>query len=430
MSSQNVRRSTYVLGLLVWFSAALFYFYQYILRVSPMVMVDFIRLDFNLDAGDFGSLMAITTFFYAASQIPIGVLSDLFSARRTVLFSLVACIGGVGLFGYTDNLFLAYVGRALIGLGSAAAFISVSKISSDWFPIRQKSFWFAATVIMGTAGAVIGSKQLAESVTLHGWREILGYLTWLGVGVLIINFIFIKDKPYPDSSANFAPDTPASTALSIKARQHLWHQIREVFFSRICWLYALVAMGMYLSISVFSDLWGVPFLQQKYGLTREIAAHQISFSYYGSCIGVLIAAFASRYFGNTRYIIAGSALMISLSLCGLVFAQGISSSTVSVLVFIIGFFAGAEILCFSEACSHMDVRVAATVTGFLNFIITLGGAIVQKLLGSALDFFWSGEISVTGARIYNVFDYQNAFILVLLISCFSSILSLFLPKDI
>ena len=130
----------YKRGLVVWFVAVIYYFYQYVLRVSPSVMIGDWMLAFSLDAKWLGYLVATTTFFYALVQIPIGFFSDLFGARRMILYSILACVIGVGAVAWTESLAVAFVGRALIGLGSAAGFICVSKIASEWFPPKQKAF--------------------------------------------------------------------------------------------------------------------------------------------------------------------------------------------------------------------------------------------------------------------------------------------------
>lgn len=417
----------YSAGVIVWFSAALYYLYQYILRVSPMVMVDPIRFDFDLDAASFGTLMAITTFMYSAFQIPIGILSDLFNARRMILLSLMACVAGTALFGYTENLFLAYIARILIGMGSAAAFICVSKISSDWFPIEQKSLWFAAAVMMGTTGAVLGGKPLAQLVTDYGWRETLGILTWVGVGILVINFIFLRNK---QKNTTGTAHNKISDSQQKEKQSEIKSQIMEVFFSKACWIYAFVGMGMYLSISVFADLWGVSFFQEKYGVAREAAAQSISMTYYGTCAGVLSTALLSHYIKNSRMIIGGSALMVSTLMAIIVFSEGLGFTTISLLMIMVGFFAGGEVLCFSESCKHMSVNVAATVTGFLNFVITLGGAIMQKGFGSALDWFWDGQLTAEGTRFYSVANYKSTLLILILVSLLSFVLAFFLPDDV
>lgn len=415
----KMTKQLYMMGIMAWFMGSLYYLYQYILRVSPMVMVDDIRADFLLDASTFGSLMAIGTYCYSAMQIPVGILSDLFGARRMIVLSLVSCIIGIGLFSYTEYMPLAYLGRILIGLGSAAGFVCASKISSEWFPAHQKPLWFAGVVVMGTFGAYLGGNPLAQLVAERGWRESLQVLTIVGVGVLVLNLLFLRDR----TSSQLG-------SLPTLSRHETWKQIKTVFLSRYCWMYAIVALGMYLSISVFADLWGVPFLQNKFGVDREIAATTISMAYFGVCAGVVVTSLLSQFIKDSRPIIGISALLVAVLMAVVTFYEGLSFPMVTVLMFMIGVFAGGEVLCFAQACEHMPVSVAATVTGFLNFIITLGAATIQQGFGYALDWFWSGLLDAESGRIYALSDYQNALFIVILIASSSVFLSFFLPKDI
>lgn len=403
----------YKRGLIVWFVAVSYYLYQYLIRVSPSVMVDDLMFAFMLDAKWLGYLVATTTFFYALVQVPIGVLSDLFGARKLILYSLLACVFGVGAISITDSLLLAFVGRALIGVGSAAGFICVSKIASDWFPVSQKATWFALTILMGTAGAILGYAPLAKLTDVVGWRSALWYLTLLGGIVLIINIFFLRDKEVE--------------RVRVVSRSEVAQQIKDVLKSRFAWMYAITALGMYLPISVFADLWGVPFLTLKYGLAKDVAATILSWAYVGTCGGVIFVALVSNLLKGVRLVIGAAAALVTTLISVIVFAPELSQTTLSVLLVSLGVAVGAEILCFSKACQENDVRVAATVTGFLNFIVTLGAAFVQQFVGWLIKIMWDGQMADNGLPQYRVDDYQNAMIVVILISLTSFVLAFFLP---
>ena len=403
----------YKRGLIVWFVAVSYYLYQYVIRVSPSVMVDDLMFAFMLDAKWLGYLVATTTFFYALVQVPIGVLSDLFGARKLILYSLLACVFGVGAISMTDSLLLAFVGRALIGVGSAAGFICVSKIASDWFPVSQKATWFALTILMGTAGAILGYAPLAKLTDVVGWRSALWYLTLLGGIVLIINILFLRDKEVE--------------RVRVVSRSEVAQQIKDVLKSRFAWMYAITALGMYLPISVFADLWGVPFLTLKYGLAKDVAATILSWAYVGTCGGVIFVALVSNLLKGVRLVIGAAAALVTTLISVIVFAPELSQTTLSVLLVSLGVAVGAEILCFSKACQENDVRVAATVTGFLNFIVTLGAAFVQQFVGWLIKIMWDGQMADNGLPQYRVDDYQNAMIVVIFISLTSFVLAFFLP---
>ncbi len=405
----------YKRGLIVWFVAVVYYFYQYVLRVSPSVMVGDLMFAFTLDAKWLGYLVATTTFFYALVQIPIGFFSDLLGARKMILWSIIACVLGVGAVATTENLAVAFLGRALIGLGSAAGFICVSKIASDWFPVSQKSFWFAMTILIGTAGALIGYAPLAKLTDALGWRQALMYLAYAGVVVYVINLFFLKDAVH-------------QTKRESLSKQALIAQVKSVFKNRFTWLYAFMALGIYIPISAFADLWGVSFLTLKYGLSKESAAHVLSLAYVGTCGGVLFIAWINKVLGNVRLIIGVSAGLVAALMGVVLYVPDLSPQTLSVVLIGLGVAVGTEILCFSKACQENDPAIAATITGFLNFVVNLGAAFAQQIVGWVMKVLWDGTLSDQGMPIYKVSDYQIALSIVVAVSAVSFGVSFFLPN--
>lgn len=402
-------------GIFVWTSVVLFYLYQYILRVSPSVMRDDIMSAFQIDAGGFGALSSVALYSYALLQIPAGILSDLFGTRRMVLLSLLLCVLGVLIFALTDHYSIAYGARILIGSGSACAFLCVSKVSSDWFPPHQKSLFFSLTVIMGTVGALLGGAPFAFLSSLYGWRYGLVILGGIGILIFLINLVMLWEVPaHPDARHH---------------RHSIGKEIIEVLKSRVCWMYAIVALGIYMSIAVFADLWGVSFLMMKYNLSKEWAAEAVSMIYVGTCLGVITIALITRILQDRRLIITLCAFLVPALLAVVIFSNNLSYLSVAIILFFVGFFAGGEILCFINACDQMNTSVAGTVTGFLNCMVTLTGAVLQERVGSALDLLWDGAIDpVTGLPLYTAANYKGALAIVVAICSISFIFSFFL-KD-
>lgn len=409
------------LGITMWLLVVTYYLYQYILRVSPSVMADEIMTTFRVDAEGFGAFASVATFFYALLQIPGGILSDFYGARRMVLISILLCTVGVALFTFTDHLYVAYLARALIGSGSACAFLCASKISSDWFSVEKKSLMFALTVTAGTFGALLGGRPLAALNQIFGWRGSFYLLAIIGIAIFILNLFFLRDHNtlYPSKKETFI------------SWHDTWKSVKEIFKSRFCWMYAIVALGIYLSISVFADLWGVSFLMLKYDFSKETAAQAISMIYVGTCFGVIIIAGISSFVTNRRpLIIGGSALLIAGVLTLIVFGNIGSIWGIYVALFAMGFFAGGEVLCFSSACEVMSISVAATVTGFINFIVTLGAALTQKQIGHVLNILWDGSIGDSGLPIYTLENYQGAMSLLIILTFASFALSFFLNRSL
>lgn len=397
--------------LFIWSSAVLFYMYQFLLRVSPSVMMDDLMRDFQIDASGFGALSALAMYCYSITQIPLGILSDLFGARKTILLSLILCILGTLVFAHSKLLVTAQLGRILLGTGSAAAFLCVNKITREWLPPEKTATFLGLILTAGTIGALNGGAPLAVLNSSYGWRQTLVWLSMIGGFIFFLNFLILKETPLK-SKEKYVP-------------VQFWHLMRN----SQCWIYATVAFGSYLSIVVFADLWGTSFLCQLHPIDKTTASLSVSWIYIGLCIGSPTLAWITQIFRKRKLIITLSILMLLVFLSTLIFfCKEIELSYIKYLFFLIGFFSGVEMLCFAGAFDATSTSAAGTVTGFINTVVMLSGAVVQQQIGKLLDLFWSGEISSNGIRVYSILSYQKALSSMILLMCFSMIASFFIRE--
>src|SRR5947209_4151867 len=83
-------------GLLAWSTSVQFFFYAFVHRVAPSVMVDELTRDFAASGAVVGYLSAVYFYAYALMRIPVGVLMDRFGPRRLMsAAALVAALGSV-----------------------------------------------------------------------------------------------------------------------------------------------------------------------------------------------------------------------------------------------------------------------------------------------------------------------------------------------
>jgi sugar phosphate permease len=401
----------------LWLCAVLFYLYQYIIRVSPSVMKDDLMIAFDVTASGFSSLSSFALYCYALMQIPVGILVDHYGTRRMILASITLCVSGVALFASSEQLIFAYLARVMMGTGSACAFLSVSKIINEWFPEARKGLMMGLTATFGTIGAFLGGRPLVMLIESQGWRTSLLILATIGSLVLLLNFLVL-------------PTAHKGTNEIIPGEEHTsFKSVLAVFRSGQAWMYALVAVGLYLSIAVVADLWGVSFMEEKFEINRQDAAEMISFIYFGTAAGCPLFAWISRLIGSVKQaILIGGLLMIAL-LAYLVFVPHISIWSGKTILFAIGLCTGAEILCFIAACTIMGPEVAGTMTGFLNGVVSLSAAIIQQNVGVVLDYFWEGEMTAAGIRAYSIYTYQVAYGVILFVTCLSVILAFFIKSQ-
>ena len=252
---------------------------------------------------------------------------------------------------------------------------------------------------------------------VKGGEYSLLVLAGIGLGILILNYFAL-----PKAHKGSREIVPGEESVSLKA-------LMEVFKNRQAWLFAIVAVGIYLAISVVADLGGVSFVMEKFSIEKPEAAQMISFIYIGTAFGCPLFPWLSRLIGTLRMSLLTGASGVILLLVYLVFVPGIPLWAANIAFFGIGLCTGAEILCFIGACQTMGPEVSGTMTGFLNCIVTLTAAMVQQNVGLVLDYFWDGAVTTTGAPYYSIHTYKVAFSVILFFTLISALFSWFIKPE-
>ena len=363
-------------ALIIFFLAALFYFYEFILQVAPSVMATPMMEAFHVNKTGFGVVAAFYFYSYAPMQLPAGLLYNRFGPRKLITFALIICGLGAIFFASTNYLATAALGRFLIGIGSAFSFIGVLVLSSRWFPAKYFALLAGIAQLMSSIGAITGEVPLAYLINIVGWRHANFILGAIGLSLAGIAWLIIRDSPeeiIPDKQLRgFAPEL---------------RRLKKICRSKATWLIGLYAFTIWTPIAIFAALWGVPFLQEKYQISVIAASAMCSFIWLGIGISSPFLGWLSDFCCSRRF-----ALIIS-SLCGLcattmiLYLPGISLFQVSFLMFLFGLRLGGQTVSFAVVKDNNPLELVGTASGFNNLSVLLGGAIFQPLTGVLLDKF-------------------------------------------
>lgn len=405
MSSQKTYGSY-----IAWLSVAFFYFYVYILRVSPNIISEQLLSQFRMTAQQFSTLGSISSLAYAILQIPLGIIVDKIGVKKTVIPSIALCVIGSLLFGVAEQLWLLQLGRLIIGIGSSSAFMCAIKTVVDQFPIGKRGILMGLTLTIGTIGPLISGKLLIYITSLSNWRYILYYSAALGTLIaLIIHFSL--------------PSSPTKSRNDIKSFNDLPSNLCAIIKNPGIILYTILAVGLYSPFSVISELWGTSFLKQKYGLTQAAAAHLSSLMFLGLAVGSLILPWFNEKFNilNKGIIFCSFTLLALFAL--LIYGPYIPHPYLVGILISVGFFSGAEMMCFTGAL-QVDDKNSGEIIGVVNTFNMLGTALFDYIIGFVLDGRWNGTISNDGIRYYSTMDYSFALsilTIILLICCVASV---------
>lgn len=379
------------LPFLGWFTGAMFFFYAWVLRVSPSVMVEELMREFAVGAAVVGNLSAFYFYGYAGMQIPVGLLIDRFGPRRLMVLAGLMCGASCLLAAWSPTLEGLFLGRFLIGASAAFSLVGAFAVAGHWFRTDQFALLGGLAMASGMAGGVIGQAPVRLLVEAHGWRPTVAAMAIGGLVIAVMALAFVRDK--------------------VRGRGGLggvFAGLGQVLRNPQTWIISLAGLGANGILLGFGGLWGVPFMRVAHGLEPASAAFVTSLLIAGWGVGAPIFGWLSGRLGRRRVVfLIGYAICMPAFLI-LVYGPPLPSYAVATLTFLGGVGGAAQIVCFATVREVNSPALSGTAIGVVNAFVTGTGAIYQPLIGWLLDSSWSGAMA-GGARIYSLGDYRLAF---------------------
>lgn len=399
-------------GWWIWAIVALFYLYELILRIVPSVMVGSLMKDFSITATGVGALSAFYYYAYAPLQLPIGVLIDRYGARLQLVVASFICALGSFFFAGAHSESLIAISRLLIGFGSAFAWVALTYLISHWFPAHQRGMLIGLGSSVGLIGGVAGQGPMVVLIEAIGWRATNFYLALAGLIITVAIWVIVRDSPEKQAASS---TTTLKTAVS---------GLKSVLFNPQSWICALFSVALYLSISVFAELWGISFLESAHHLSAFESGCGTSLIYIGMLVGgPLIGMFSDRTHRRKPYMAAG-AFVAAAMIAIVIFWAHLSLFAIYLALFIFGFAMASQLLSFSIIIEANRPFAKGSALAFNNFITMIGGTIMQPVVGWLLDIRSTGS-SIAG---YTPGDFRFA-LTALPISCLIGfVLALFLRE--
>jgi MFS family permease len=415
-TDQKFHPKTTAQSWIIWGAAALFYLYEMVLRVTPNVITESLMRDFKITSTQLGLLVSFYYYAYTALQIPCGGILDKIGARRLITISSLACTLGALTFALTNSLFVAQCSRFLIGAGSACAFIGCLKVTTTWFSPHQFALIAGLTNMMGSLGGTFAGQPVAILSNMIGWRNLLISMGFFGILVTALCWFFIRD---PKTEAK-----DASQEQSVSVLNGFFFCLKH----KQIWLSGVVGGLMYLPISVFCELWGVPFLMNSYNINNEKAASIMNMIFIGVALGSSFSAFLTDQIKSHKKVMMLSSLLTGFFFFLISYCHFFSLNLMYLIAFLAGFSTGGQVLCFTISRYNAPGILSGSAAAFTNTVVMLSGIIFQPLLGKILDFFWKGHLTPEGVRFYDQECYRYAIMTIPLCITLSLFLAFFLKE--
>lgn len=250
---------------------ALGYFLSYLFRTINAVVAPAMGAGLGLGAAELGLLTAAYFATFAVSQLPLGVALDRWGPRRVQLVLLPIAAAGALLFALAEDLPLLVLGRALIGLGVAAALLAGLKALVQWMPQERLALANGLLVMCGALGALAATAPADWLTGVLGWRALFLALALATLGAAAALWLVAPADPRPEARA------PGVAAPG------LGDVLRDARF----WRVAPLSAGCIGTAFALQGLWAGPWLADVGGLDRADVVADLTLMALALCAGAL-----------------------------------------------------------------------------------------------------------------------------------------------
>ena len=420
------RKHFTLVGWLICGLGALFYSYEYLLRIAPSVMENPLRTHFDLSATGFGLLSSIYYFAYVPMQLPVGVLLDRYGPQRLLTVACFICVVGTFLFTGTDIYWVAALGRFLVGFGSAFAFVGVLKLATIWLPENRLAMASGLTSALGPIGAMLGDNFLEIFIEHMGWIKTLNMTAFFGIILTVILWFGIHDK-----QGKHRQHGTVSTLMNGMIDLGLIMRNKQV------WVNGLYGCLVYLPTTVFAELWGIPYLMHAHGMNAHSAGLANSLLFLGFIVGAPLMGYLSDRLARRKFPMLFGAAGAAVIMMVILYMPGMNETTIQYLMFFLGLLYSSQAIVFAVGRELSPGEAAGTAMAVTNMIVMLGAMFLQPLVGRLLDFSLSKHLpdaATTGSavnnlqKLYSVDDYQFALSIIPVGILVAAILTFFLKE--
>ena len=354
-------------------------FHRSSLGVAGLIAAD----RFQISAAQLSAFTVFQLLVYAALQVPAGILLDRFGSRKLLLAGLLLMTAGQLGFAFATSFSAALAARALLGAGDAMVFISVIRLVTAWFGVRQTPFVVQLTGITGQLGAIVAAAPLSLALDRLGWTKAFALSSATGVVLMVALLLLVTDSPY-------SREAVVRVKLRAIARSVL-----------IVWGNPGTKLGMWshfssqFAVNAFVLLWGFPFLVRGEGWSSAEASLLLTSMVVWVVIsGLVLATLVARHPYRRSFIVIAIVVVMAASWAAVLAWDGPAPKPLVVLMALATATGGpASMVGFDLARTFTPSQAAGRANGLVNGGGFLGALTVMALVGLVLDLRESGGMS-------------------------------------
>jgi len=365
--------------LIKWFGYILgniAFIFAFFHRLNMTVLSPDIIQTFNLSNTLLGLMSSMYFYAYSSLQPIVGILVDKWKPRKVLVSFVFLMSLGTLIFAYSLSIPFLFLGRFLIGVGSAGIFIPVSWMITKYFNPGRRGTLFSIFMFTGNIGAVLATSPFEKFVSIYRWRNALGIIASITFTLTLLIYLFVRDDNSISEEKN---------SFNNKKMKDNWFLVLKNTLKIPIIRYSLCTFLNYGSIISLQGLWAIPFLMGIYGFEKNIASNFVTLIPIGIMIGTLIFAKINDTKYNKYVFFMAMFLSALIYLTFTIFTNKLSNNTIMVMFFLIGIFQGAIPFIFKLYSLFLPKKTYGTSLGIVNIFPIILCALFQNFTGFLFD---------------------------------------------
>ncbi|UTC24781.1 MFS transporter [Candidatus Comchoanobacter bicostacola] len=383
------------------------------IQVSSGMLVEQLSRDFNLDSISITFLLGMVFYPNICLQIPAGMVTDRFGARRVLGTGAFVCAIGAWGFSGSQTYTEACLYRLVMGAGLSFSFVSMAYLIANWMRRESFSMMFSVAEMIALFSSVVCMRYLSTFLEFSSWRDFTFYIAYMALFLSIVSFVFIRDKPH-----YLEDESPSLSFLDI-----LGH-LRSFVADYQMWANGAFSGLLFANLSCFVAIWGPTFLSASSTISLQEAASMCSTLTLGLVVGCpLIAIFLPRI-NNIHMVLSLSALTASISMSIIVVFPLMDAFLIRVLLFVCGLSTVVYLVPFTITNYYVRPGTKSTAIGFTNLLSTIFGPTLSVIIG----FMVEHHRVINGLESYSLSSYQYGMNVLPMVMFLAALLCFFAPN--
>jgi MFS family permease len=260
-------------------------------------------------------------------------------------------------------------------------------LAARGFSARYLATAVGATQMFGMLGGAAG--QFVVSPLVHGVVSWQGFWLWSGAVTAVLAVVTLVATP----------TEPEATPVGKGTILQMFAPYREVLSNPQSYVCGLCAGLLFLPTTIGDMIWGVPMLQQGFGVEHATAVNRAAMVPLGWVFGAPILGYVADRMGRRKPVLIVSAFAM-LGLATLIIYGPVGLMPGYVLGLLFGFASGAAMIPYAVIKEVNPDRIKGSATGAMNFLVFTLSAVAAPVAGWLLQ-------RISGSAPMNLHDFQQ-----------------------